>query len=113
MITDPQVLLLDEPTSGLDSDKALMIVYFLKRLAEKGKTIISTIHQPSSKAYSLFNKVILMCDGHIVYQGPPLEVPAHFAKGNLMFPKFANPADHAMKLLSVSYPKKDEDEAFV
>ena len=31
MITDPQVLLLDEPTSGLDSDKALQIVYFLKR----------------------------------------------------------------------------------
>ena len=113
MITDPQVLLLDEPTSGLDSDKALQIVYFLKRQAEKGKTIISTIHQPSSKAYSLFNKAILMCDGHIVYQGPPLEAPAHFAKGNLMFPKFTNPADYAMKLLSVSYPKKDEDEALV
>ena len=54
-----------------------------------------------------------MCDGHIVYQGSPLEAPAHFAKGNLMFPKFTNPADHAMKLLSVSYPKKDEDEALV
>ena len=44
MITDPQVLLLDEPTSGLDSDKALRIVYFLKKMAEKGKTVISTIH---------------------------------------------------------------------
>ena len=44
MITDPQVLLLDEPTSGLDSHKALQIVYFLKKLAEKGKTILSTIH---------------------------------------------------------------------
>ena len=54
-----------------------------------------------------------MCDGHIVYQGPPLEVPAHFAKGDIVFPKFTNPADYAMKLLSVSYPKKDEDEALV
>ena len=105
MITDPQVLLLDEPTSGLDSHKALQIVYFLKKLAEKGKTILSTIHQPSSKAYSLFNKVILMCDGHIVYQGPPLEVPAHFAKADISFPKFSNPADVTMKILSINYPK--------
>ena len=54
-----------------------------------------------------------MCDGNIVYQGPPLEVPAHFAKGELIFPKFTNPADYSMKILSVSYPKQPEDEVFV
>jgi ABC-type multidrug transport system ATPase subunit len=44
LITDPSVILLDEPTSGLDSFKALQIVKLLKRLAMKGKTVISTIH---------------------------------------------------------------------
>ena len=71
MITDPQLLLLDEPTSGLDSFRAFSIVKFLKLQAEKGKTVLATIHQPSSEAYASFDKVILMCDGHIVYQGVP------------------------------------------
>ena len=49
LITDPSIILLDEPTSGLDSFKAHSVVKLLRRLArEKGKTIISTIHSPSS-----------------------------------------------------------------
>ena len=44
LITDPSIIFLDEPTSGLDSFKALTIVKLLKKLARKGKTIISTIH---------------------------------------------------------------------
>lgn len=48
LITDPQILLLDEPTSGLDSSTALKIIKMLKREAFLGRTIITTIHQPSS-----------------------------------------------------------------
>ena len=44
LITDPSLILLDEPTSGLDSFRALQIVQLLKKLALKGKTVISTIH---------------------------------------------------------------------
>ncbi len=70
LITDPMLVLLDEPTSGLDSHKALSIVKLLKNLARKrGKTIVSTIHQPSSESFATFDRLILMCDGYIVYQG--------------------------------------------
>ena len=68
LITDPSVILLDEPTSGLDSFKALALIKLLNRPARKeGKTIISTIHQPSSQAFALFDRLILMQDGNIVY----------------------------------------------
>lgn len=69
LITDPSLILLDEPTSGLDSFKAYQIVKLLKKLARNGKTVISTIHQPSSESFHLFDRLILMSDGHIVYQG--------------------------------------------
>ena len=67
LITDPSLLLLDEPTSGLDSFKALQIVTLLQKQARKGITVISTIHQPSSHAFKKFDRLILMCDGYIVY----------------------------------------------
>jgi ABC-type multidrug transport system ATPase subunit len=67
LITDPSIILLDEPTSGLDSFKALSIVKILRDQAKKGKTIIATIHQPSSEAFQIFDRLILMADGLIVY----------------------------------------------
>lgn len=67
LITDPSLILLDEATSGLDSFKALGIIKLLHKLARKGKTVISTIHSPSSNSFQLFDRLILMCDGHIVY----------------------------------------------
>jgi ABC-type multidrug transport system ATPase subunit len=70
LVTDPSLILLDEPTSGLDSFKALSIVKLMRRLARRhGKTVVSTIHQPSSSAFAFFDRLILMCDGYIVYQG--------------------------------------------
>ena len=67
LITDPSLVLLDEPTSGLDSFKALQIVKLLKKLSRQGKTIISTIHQPSSESFLEFDRLLLMSDGFCVY----------------------------------------------
>lgn len=41
----------------------------LQELAEKGITIICTIHQPSSEIVAMFQNLILLCDGNIVYAG--------------------------------------------
>ena len=68
LITDPQMIVLDEPTSGLDSFTAFRICKVLQKLArEQGKTVISTIHQPSSQAFACFDRLIVMADGYIVY----------------------------------------------
>lgn len=70
LVSDPSILLLDEPTSGLDSFKATSICSLLHDLARnKGKTVLSTIHSPSSEAFFFFDRLILMADGLIVYQG--------------------------------------------
>jgi ABC-type multidrug transport system ATPase subunit len=101
LISDPQLLLLDEPTSGLDSFMAKTICRILRDLARnEGKTIISTLHQPSSESFSYFDRLILMADGHIVYQGAAYESPEYFKGMDIIFPPFSNPADHFMKILS-------------
>ena len=56
VITDPPLLFADEPTSGLDSFMAESLVTALQQLAAQGRTIICTIHQPSSEVYAMFDR---------------------------------------------------------
>ena len=53
LLTDPKLLFCDEPTSGLDSHMAASVVDLLLGLAAQGRTVICTIHQPSSQVFNL------------------------------------------------------------
>jgi len=76
LITDTPVLFLDEPTSGLSSYDAESVVDLLKGLSKAGKTIITTIHQPSLKVYKQFDNLLMVSrdkgdkPGALVYFGP-------------------------------------------
>lgn len=69
LLTNPSLVFLDEPTTGLDSTTALQVIQLLKKLANAGRTIVSTIHQPSSEIFDQFDKLILLVRGHTIYQG--------------------------------------------
>ena len=75
--------------------------------------MISTIHQPSSEAFKLFDRLILMMDGHITYQGLAKDSTLHFAKAGLTCPIQSNPSDYFMRILSVNYPKTEDDEKHI
>ncbi len=70
LLTQPSLLFLDEPTSGLASEDALNVMKLLRRLADEGRTILLTIHQPSLEAYRTMDNVVYLADGHLVYYGP-------------------------------------------
>ena len=71
---------------------------------KKGKTIVSTIHQPSSKAFSYCDRLILLADGHIVYQGSGSGSYDYFNMAQAGT-KNQNPCDFFMRELSINYPK--------
>ena len=72
LISSPKVIILDEPTSGLDSLTAFIIVNYLHELAKvEHKTVLMTIHQPNPEIFNKFDRLILMSEGRIVYQGQP------------------------------------------
>ncbi len=60
LLTDPPILVLDEPTSGLSSTDTLSVIELLRSLADGGKTVLVTIHQPSLEAYQKFDAVAVI-----------------------------------------------------
>ncbi|CDI86038.1 ABC transporter, putative [Eimeria praecox] len=72
LLSNPSVIFADEPTSGLDSFMAKAVCDQLATLAAAGCTVVCTIHQPSSSCFSLFNKVLLLGEGRVLYYGDRL-----------------------------------------
>ncbi|KAL5843803.1 hypothetical protein ACOSQ4_009761 [Xanthoceras sorbifolium] len=79
ILLNPSILFLDEPTSGLDSTAALRIGQMLHTIAEAGKTVITTIHQPSSRLFGMFDKLILLGKGSSIYSGKASEAMPYFS----------------------------------
>ena len=69
----PQVLLLDEPTSALDPELVGEVLDVIKRVAEKGYTMILVSHEMNFVRH-VSNRVIFLDKGHIVEDGTPKEV---------------------------------------
>ncbi|XP_069178587.1 protein white-like isoform X1 [Procambarus clarkii] len=101
VLTNPSLMFCDEPTSGLDSFMAQNVVAMMKNMAERGKTIISTIHQPSSEVYAMFDRVLLMAEGRVAFLGSTDEALKFFNNLNLRCPEQFNPSDFFIDQLSV------------
>jgi ABC-type multidrug transport system ATPase subunit len=80
VVNNPGILFCDEPTSGLDSYMAMSIVESMKNLAKNGKTIICTIHQPSSEIFEMFDQFCLISEGRLAYIGNRLKACKFFEK---------------------------------
>ncbi|XP_024983429.1 ABC transporter G family member 22-like [Cynara cardunculus var. scolymus] len=98
IIINPSVLFLDEPTSGLDSTTALRIIELLQDIAETEKTVVTTIHQPSSRLFHKFDKLILLGKGSLLYFGKASEAMVYFSSIGCSPMIAMNPAEFLLDL---------------
>eukprot|EP00121_Abeoforma_whisleri_P006665 Awhi_evm1s6069 len=78
LLTNPSILFLDEPSTGLDSFASSNLVKLLKKLSQNGRTVCISIHQPRSDVYNLFDNIVLLSKGNLVYSGPKTKVVSYF-----------------------------------
>ncbi|XP_051983209.1 broad substrate specificity ATP-binding cassette transporter ABCG2d [Xyrauchen texanus] len=102
LIIDPSVLFLDEPTTGLDASTAHSVLLLLKRMADQGRTIIMSIHQPRYSIYRLFDGLNLLASGKQVYHGPAQDALDYFAKIGYTCEAHNNPADFFLDVINGS-----------
>ena len=66
LLHDPALVFLDEPTSGLDSFQAQNVMANLKQnIAQAGRTVICSIHQPRSSIYAMLDSILLLAQGKV------------------------------------------------
>jgi ABC-type multidrug transport system ATPase subunit len=110
MLRSPGALFLDEPTSGLDSASSLVLVSRLSDLSKASAVgseapppmVVATIHQPRADVLALFDVLLLLKEGRLVYAGRPSDCGPHFAsipQVALNPATYENPADFVMDSL--------------
>ncbi|CAI9106280.1 OLC1v1005402C3 [Oldenlandia corymbosa var. corymbosa] len=102
-LTRPRLLFLDEPTSGLDSASAFFVVQALKNVSRDGRTVISSIHQPSSEVFALFDDLCLLSGGEMVYFGEAKTAIKFFAEAGFPCPSRRNPSDHFLRCINSDF----------
>ncbi|KAL3270062.1 hypothetical protein HHI36_009120 [Cryptolaemus montrouzieri] len=107
LLTNPSLLFCDEPTSGLDSFMSLNVVQILKTMAQTGRTVICTLHQPSSELFQIFDKIGLMAEGRTAFLGTLQEADSFFTKLQAPCPVNFNPADYYIQILSIIPGRED------
>ena len=78
LLTRPRLFFLDEPTSGLDPSTAADVMRLLRRLTQRGVTVILTTHEPAG--IDQCDRVVFLArDGHLAFTGSPTEARRYFA----------------------------------
>ena len=82
LLTRPRLFFLDEPTSGLDPSTAADVMRLLRRLSQRGVTVVLTTHEPAG--IDRCDRVVFLArDGHLAFSGSPTEARRYFGVENL------------------------------
>ncbi|AQK96514.1 ABC transporter G family member 40 [Zea mays] len=108
MLVGPaRALFMDEISTGLDSSTTFQIVNSLRQSIHiLGGTAVISLLQPAPETYNLFDDIILLSDGQVVYQGPREEVVEFFESVGFRCPERKGVADFLQEVTS----KKDQKQ---
>ncbi|XP_076166930.1 protein scarlet-like isoform X2 [Ptiloglossa arizonensis] len=107
LLIDPTILFLDEPTTGQDSHSANSLISQLKTFAAQGRTVLCTIHQPSSAIFNSFDRIILIAEGRVAFAGSTERAIEFFASQGYECPRNYNPADFLITIVATGSPAEN------
>lgn len=101
MIVGPRkTLFMDEISTGLDSSTTFQIVKCLRNFVHQmDATILMALLQPPPETFDLFDDLLLLSEGHLVYQGPPAEVLEFFESLGFQLPPRKGVADFLQEVM--------------
>ncbi|GAA5870410.1 hypothetical protein JCM8547_004025 [Rhodosporidiobolus lusitaniae] len=111
LLSDPAVLYADEPLSGLDAYTARNVSQSLRDLANQGRTIVVSVHQPRTDIWKTFDNVLLLAKGGLTaYSGSTSDILKAFEAVGETCPRDFNPADFILDVVSVDHRSLEAEE---
>ena len=103
MIVGPtKTLFMDEISTGLDSSTTYQIVKCLQQIVHLTEaTILMSLLQPAPETFDLFDDIILLSEGQIVYQGPREHIVEFFESCGFKCPERKGTADFLQEVKSL------------
>jgi len=93
---------MDEISTGLDSSTTFQIVNSIRQTIHiVGGTAVIALLQPAPETYELFDDIILLSDGQVVYNGPREYVLEFFESVGFKCPQRKGVADFLQEVSSV------------
>mmetsp|Transcript_519 Transcript_519/g.1347 ORF Transcript_519/g.1347 Transcript_519/m.1347 type:complete len:1259 (-) Transcript_519:180-3956(-) len=99
IVARPAILLCDEVTSGLDSTTAMMMIRTLRALSRRGRIVLLTIHQPSSRAFMGLDRLLLLRSGELVLSTPVHNLSTVCVASGFPCEAGVNMADHLLDVI--------------
>lgn len=110
MVVNPPLLFLDEPTSGLDAFNAQSLMGTLSELTTTGRSIVVCIHQPRSGITAMFDSLLLLSEGRVMWSGLAGDEPLRFFEScGFRMPAHTNPSDFYLDVISVACHSEDTE----
>ncbi|GMY25144.1 ABC transporter G family member 34-like [Fagus crenata] len=108
MLVGPaKALFMDEISTGLDSSTTFQICKFMKQMVHiMDVTMVISLLQPAPEAFDLFDDIILLSEGQVVYQGPRENILGFFEHMGFKCPERKGVADFLQEVTS----KKDQEQ---
>jgi ABC-type multidrug transport system ATPase subunit len=102
LVTPGRALFMDEISTGLDSSTTFQIVNSIRQTIHiVGGTAVIALLQPAPETYELFDDIILLSDGQVVYNGPREYVLEFFESVGFKCPQRKGVADFLQEVSSV------------
>mmetsp|Transcript_24845 Transcript_24845/g.58981 ORF Transcript_24845/g.58981 Transcript_24845/m.58981 type:complete len:807 (-) Transcript_24845:42-2462(-) len=112
LVAQPELFVGDEPTTGVDSSMSDNVVRLIKRhIVRRHIPGVLSLHQPRSSIWQQLDYVMLMATGgYVLYFGPRGEALDYFSRLGYECPKYTNPAEFLLDLVSVKPLDAEGDE---
>ncbi|KAF3450694.1 hypothetical protein FNV43_RR06783 [Rhamnella rubrinervis] len=108
MIVGPtKTLFMDEISTGLDSSTTFQIVKCIQQIVHLTEaTVLMSLLQPAPETFDLFDDILLLSEGQIVYHGPREHILEFFAASGFRCPERKGTADFLQEVTS----RKDQEQ---
>ncbi|CAM0879784.1 unnamed protein product [Alopecurus aequalis] len=113
LVASPSIIFMDEPTTGLDARAAAIVMRTVRKTVDTGRTVVCTIHQPSTDIFETFDELLLMkSGGQIIYSGslgPLCSIMVKYFEAIPGVPRIKEGQNPAAWVLDISSPTTEHE----